>query len=101
MPEPIDVSSIADVQAAAESDRVPDKADARAEARKQGTVVRLDRAMGYGYIRPDDGGVDVYFAISDSTGELTIGQRVEFDYKPGTGNSDFGADAPGFLGRIW
>lgn len=37
---------------------------------------------GYGYIRPDDGGEDVYFDSRDAEGPITSGQRVEFEDKP-------------------
>ena len=48
-----------------------------------GTVKRFNATMGFGFIRPDDGGNDVFVHISAveraGMGSLTEGQRVSYE----------------------
>lgn len=50
---------------------------------KQGTVIWFGVARGYGFIKPDDGGADVFVHYSgidaDGFRNLQPAQRVEFD----------------------
>jgi CspA family cold shock protein len=47
-----------------------------------GTIVRFDRAQGYGFIAPDDGGDDVFFHASllddNAKDQILRGIRVEY-----------------------
>ncbi|QIB32750.1 cold-shock protein [Ancylobacter pratisalsi] len=51
-----------------------------------GTVKFFNTEKGYGFIRPDDGGRDVFVHVSAVTrsglGTLTEGQRVSFEVEP-------------------
>lgn len=49
----------------------------------KGVVVKFDNQRGYGFIRPDDGGPDVFVHVSRVQGrqELEVGQRVEFQVR--------------------
>ncbi len=62
---------------------------------RRGTVLSFDIARGYGYIRPDDGGKDVFFDVIDTEGPLSVGQRVEFEDKPQEEKVVFGTS------RLW
>ena len=55
-----------------------------------GTVKWFDRARGYGYITPDDGGKEVFVRhtaiagpIADGFKVLAVGARVEFETRDG------------------
>lgn len=52
----------------------------------QGTVKFFNTEKGYGFIRPDDGGRDVFVHVSAVTrsglGSLNEGQRVSFEIEP-------------------
>jgi cold shock CspA family protein len=51
----------------------------------RGTIIRIDRALGEGMIRPDDGTPDLGFYLASVAwwlvGRLHEGQRVAFDYR--------------------
>lgn len=51
-----------------------------------GTVKFFNTEKGYGFIRPDDGGRDVFVHVSAVTrsglGTLAEGQRVSFEVEP-------------------
>ncbi len=51
-----------------------------------GTVKFFNTEKGYGFIRPDDGGRDVFVHVSAVTrsglGSLSEGQRVSFEVEP-------------------
>ncbi|MBS7540635.1 cold-shock protein [Ancylobacter lacus] len=51
-----------------------------------GTVKFFNTEKGYGFIRPDDGGRDVFVHVSAVTrsglGTLSEGQRVNFEVEP-------------------
>ncbi len=49
----------------------------------KGVVVKFDNQRGYGFIRPDNGGRDVFVHISQVEGrqELEVGQRVKFQMR--------------------
>ncbi len=51
-----------------------------------GTVKFFNTEKGYGFIRPDDGGRDVFVHVSAVTrsglGTLTEGQRLSFEIEP-------------------
>jgi CspA family cold shock protein len=51
-----------------------------------GTVKFYNRAKGYGFIQPDEGGNDVFVHVSEleRTGmrDLVEGQKVSFDIEP-------------------
>jgi cold shock protein len=51
-----------------------------------GTVKFFNEVRGYGFIKPDDGGSDVFVHISavERAGlkDLTAGQRITFDVEP-------------------
>jgi len=51
-----------------------------------GTIKFFNTEKGYGFIRPDDGGRDVFVHVSAVTrsglGTLTEGQRVSFEIEP-------------------
>ena len=53
----------------------------------QGTVKMFKTDKGFGFIKPDDGGADVYTNVSEleKTGisNLYLGQKVTFDVEPG------------------
>lgn len=52
-----------------------------------GTVKWFNSAKGYGFIQPDDGSKDVFVHISalerSDLGNLTEGQRIQFDLERG------------------
>lgn len=49
----------------------------------QGTVLWFNARKGYGFIKPDDGGADIFVHVSDVVAsglrELTEGARLEFE----------------------
>lgn len=50
-----------------------------------GTVKRFDADRGFGFIVPDNGGVDLFVHIkncAEDIEELSEGQRVRFDERP-------------------
>ena len=51
-----------------------------------GTVKFFNEVLGYGFIKPDDGGSDVFVHISAveraGLNDLTAGQRITFDVEP-------------------
>ena len=51
-----------------------------------GTVKFFNEVLGYGFIKPDDGGSDVFVHISvvERAGlkDLTAGRRITFDVEP-------------------
>lgn len=53
---------------------------------QRGTVKFFNTEKGYGFIKPDDGGRDVFVHISavqrSGLGALAEGQRVSFDVEP-------------------
>jgi CspA family cold shock protein len=55
---------------------------AASSASIDGTVVWFKSAKGYGFVKPDDGGADVFVHVAelDSSGlrDLTEGQRIRF-----------------------
>jgi CspA family cold shock protein len=51
-----------------------------------GTIKRWDEDRGFGFIKPDDGGGDVFAHIKDCNTDqdsLPVGTRVEFDVMRG------------------
>ena len=44
-----------------------------------GTVVWLDHVKGYGWIKPDDGGADLYTHVSQTMDKVNAEERVYFD----------------------
>ena len=53
----------------------------------RGDVVRWDDGRGYGFVKRDDGGPDIFVhqvhLLMDGRRMLDVGQRVEFEEKPG------------------
>lgn len=53
----------------------------------RGDVVRWDDNRGYGFVKRDDGGPDIFVhhkgLLMDGRRMLDVGQRVEFEEKPG------------------
>lgn len=64
------------------SDGAPDREGAMAE----GTIARLHDDRGFGFIRPDEGGADLFFHARSVQGttfeELRRGQRVTYAPEP-------------------
>ncbi len=61
-------------------------AQGRCRMRQTGTVKFYNSQKGYGFIKPDDGGNDVFVHVTaverSSIGELTEGMRITFDTEP-------------------
>lgn len=53
---------------------------------QQGTIKFYNAEKGYGFIKPDDGGRDIFVHVTaveaSGIGSLTEGQRVNFDIEP-------------------
>jgi CspA family cold shock protein len=56
---------------------------AESSASRCGVVRRYDDSKGYGFIRPDDGGPDVFFHKRVVRGEVGTGQCVDFESEMG------------------
>ena len=54
--------------------------------RQSGTVKFYNSQKGYGFIKPDDGGVDVFVHVTaverSGIGVLTEGMRISFETEP-------------------
>ncbi len=54
--------------------------------RQTGVVKFFNQTKGYGFIKPDDGGTDVFVHVSaverSEVGALTEGMRISFDTEP-------------------
>jgi cold shock protein len=54
--------------------------------RQTGVVKFFNQTKGYGFIKPDDGGSDVFVHVSaverSEIGALTEGMRISFDTEP-------------------
>jgi cold shock protein len=54
--------------------------------RQTGVVKFFNQTKGYGFIKPDDGGTDVFVHVSaverSDVGALTEGMRISFDTEP-------------------
>jgi cold shock protein len=54
--------------------------------RQTGIVKFFNQTKGYGFIKPDDGGSDVFVHVSaverSEVGALTEGMRISFDTEP-------------------
>jgi CspA family cold shock protein len=54
--------------------------------RQTGVVKFFNQTKGYGFIKPDDGGSDVFVHVSaverSEVGALTEGMRISFDTEP-------------------
>jgi cold shock protein len=54
--------------------------------RQSGTVKFYNSQKGYGFIKPDDGGADVFVHVTaverSSIGELTEGMHISYDTEP-------------------
>lgn len=54
---------------------------------RSGSVKHFNNEKGYGFIRPDGGGRDIFFLVKDAKaggiGEPKEGMRVEFDIEIG------------------
>ena len=59
----------------------------REVAMKTGTVIWFNARKGYGFLKPDDGGFNVYVHVSavERAGmmDLKVGQKINFDRRTG------------------